>query len=225
MSAASRSIRCCSTSAPESPAPRSLPWLNTPTRATSSRICSCRCGTGGSSLRDRMPRRFYCRARWQTGDATQRDTGLRPRLRGSGWSRSRGNSRVRGETRTARGIVAQSRRRCDPAAVQHRLARGRPAGVERWTEPRKAPGWSPDSTNSWRNCRVPSGSSRASDPQDWVQLLAQAQERGVPFSGIVWGVSRRGSSDEPSAEFVARTETEIGSLVDVGAHACWRSRA
>ena len=36
-------------------------------------------------LRDRMPRRFYCRARWQHRRRRQRDAGLRPRFRGSGW--------------------------------------------------------------------------------------------------------------------------------------------
>ena len=35
----------------------------------STRICSCRCAMGRCVLRERMPRRFYCHARWQPSGA------------------------------------------------------------------------------------------------------------------------------------------------------------
>ena len=56
---------------------------------------------------------------------------------------------------------------------------------------------------------------RISDPEHWKQLLAQAQERGAPVSGIVWSVTGRPSSEESSAEFAARLENEIGNLLGV----------
>ena len=79
-------------------------------------------------LRERMPRRFYCRARWQTGSARQRNAGIRPRFRRSGRSPSGRNSRVRGEARAPRGVVARARRRCHPEPVHHRLAGDAAAG-------------------------------------------------------------------------------------------------
>ena len=71
----------------------------------------------------------------------QRDAGLRPRFRGSGWPPPGRNSRVHGETRAAGGVVARARRRCDPAAVHPRLARGAaPAVARRFRKRQAAPG-------------------------------------------------------------------------------------
>ena len=53
---------------------------------------------------------------------------------------------------------------------------------------------------------------RTTDPEHLGQLLAQAQERGVPFSGIVWR-SAGPSAEESSAESAARLETEIAHLL------------
>ena len=50
------------------------------------------------------------------------------------------------------------------------------------------------------------------DPEPLGQLLAQARERGVPFSGIVWR-STGPSAEESSAESAARLETEIAHLL------------
>lgn len=52
----------------------------------------------------------------------------------------------------------------------------------------------------------------AEDPEQWRQLLAQAQERGTPVSGIVWRSTATPSADESSAEFSARLETELANL-------------
>ena len=54
----------------------------------------------------------------------QRNPGLRPRFRRSGWPPPRRNSRVHRQTRASRGVVARARRRCHPAAVHPWLARG-----------------------------------------------------------------------------------------------------
>jgi acyl transferase domain-containing protein/NADPH:quinone reductase-like Zn-dependent oxidoreductase/acyl carrier protein len=53
---------------------------------------------------------------------------------------------------------------------------------------------------------------RIADPEPVGQLLAQAQERGMPFSGIVWRSTGR-SADESSAEAAERLEAEIAHLL------------
>jgi acyl transferase domain-containing protein/NADPH:quinone reductase-like Zn-dependent oxidoreductase/acyl carrier protein len=53
---------------------------------------------------------------------------------------------------------------------------------------------------------------RNTDPELLGQLLAQAHERGEPFAGIVWRSSEP-SAEESSAEAVARLETEIAHLL------------
>ena len=85
---------------------------------------------GQVTLREKMPRRFYCRARWHASaldsetqvfdlDFVDRD--------GRHLGR---DSRVHGQTRAARGVAARPRRRCHPAALHPRLARGAAAGIE-----------------------------------------------------------------------------------------------
>ena len=53
---------------------------------------------------------------------------------------------------------------------------------------------------------------RSMDPEPLGQLLAQAHERGVPFSGVVWR-STGPSAEESSADVAARLETEIANLL------------
>ncbi|HEV7583255.1 MAG TPA: SDR family NAD(P)-dependent oxidoreductase [Mycobacterium sp.] len=53
---------------------------------------------------------------------------------------------------------------------------------------------------------------RITDPEPVGQLLAQAQERGMPFSGIVWRSTGR-SADESSADAAERLEAEIAHLL------------
>ncbi|MGV0810959.1 type I polyketide synthase [Mycolicibacterium boenickei] len=53
---------------------------------------------------------------------------------------------------------------------------------------------------------------RKTDPELLGQVLAQAAERGLPFSGVVWRSSGPGA-DETSADGAARLETEIANLL------------
>ena len=53
---------------------------------------------------------------------------------------------------------------------------------------------------------------RASDSESLGQLLAEAQERGLPFSGVVWR-STGPSAEESTADAVARLETELTNLL------------
>ncbi|MBV8293042.1 MAG: SDR family NAD(P)-dependent oxidoreductase, partial [Mycobacterium sp.] len=55
---------------------------------------------------------------------------------------------------------------------------------------------------------------RTMDPELLGQLLAQSQERGVPISAIVWRSTGPGA-DESSAESAARLEAEIAQLLSV----------
>ena len=61
----------------------------------------------------------------------QRNPSLRSRFRRSGWPPPGRDSRVHGQTRAPRGVVARARRRCHPVAVYPRLARGAASAVER----------------------------------------------------------------------------------------------
>ena len=147
-----------------------------------------------------MPRRFYCRAKWHSQRRRQRNAGLRSRFRRPGWPPAGRNSRVHGETRAPGGVVARTRRRCHPAAVHPRLARGAAAGGER--RYRRCERHLADCRvrrTGGQCCLAASRSTGLPIRSPWEQLLAQAHERGVPVSGVVWrstaperrGVERR----------------------------------
>ncbi|GAB4596611.1 type I polyketide synthase [Mycobacterium avium subsp. hominissuis] len=53
---------------------------------------------------------------------------------------------------------------------------------------------------------------RNTDPESFGQLLARAEDRGGPVTGIVWRATQSGGR-ESSAESVARLETEIAGLL------------
>lgn len=53
---------------------------------------------------------------------------------------------------------------------------------------------------------------RNTDPESFGQLLARAEDRGGPVTGIVWRATQSGGQ-ESSAESVARLETEIAGLL------------
>ena len=53
---------------------------------------------------------------------------------------------------------------------------------------------------------------RTTNPEPLGQVLAQADERGMPFAGVVWRSAAPGT-DETSAEITARLEAEIAHLL------------
>ncbi len=61
----------------------------------------------------------------------RRDPGLRPRLRRSGWPSAGRDSRVHGQACPSGSVAARARRRCHPADVHRRLARGATVGQRR----------------------------------------------------------------------------------------------
>jgi acyl transferase domain-containing protein len=171
-------------------------------------------------LREPMPRRFYCRARWQRGglDSETQVFDL---------------DFVDRDGRALGGIREFTVKR----APREALLRGLGGDATRllytlgWHEV-PAPASSSDigaaenANGTWLivgfdelaadlpNCIR---SNETTDPGDWQQLLAQAQDRGAPISGIVWRSTGRPSADQSSAEFAARLETEILNLLS-GVH-------
>ncbi|UXA18377.1 type I polyketide synthase [Mycobacterium sp. SMC-4] len=53
---------------------------------------------------------------------------------------------------------------------------------------------------------------RSADSEPLGQVLAQAHEKGMPFAGVVWR-SKAASPDESSAELAARVEAEVAHLL------------
>ena len=170
---------------------------------------------GRVALRDRMPRRFYCRARWRTGDVdseTQvfeldfmdRDGGVLGGIREFTVKRAPREALLRSLGGDAtRLLYAISWRESAPPEASDGAEVGHGAWIVCGFDELAAE--LPGSIKSEPIC----------DPEHWVQLLAEAKELGNPVSGIVWSVTGRPSSEEPSAEFAARLEREIGNLLGV----------
>ena len=171
-------------------------------------------------LRERMPRRFYCRARWQTGglnsetqvfdlDFVDRD-GLQ-----LGGIREFTVKRAPREA-LLRGLGG------DATRLLHTLG---------WREvPRPANGdigAAKNAHGTWlvagfdelaavlQGCIRFNSTADPQDPEPLKQLFAQAQQRGAPISGIVWRGAGRPSPEESSAEFAARLQTGIAQLLNV----------
>jgi acyl transferase domain-containing protein/acyl carrier protein len=167
---------------------------------------------GQVALREKMPRRFYCRTRWHTSaldaetqvfdlDFVDRD------------GRSLGGIReftVKRAPREAllRGLGGDATRLLYTLGW-HEVTLP-PAGAE----PGNVSGTWLVAGFSELAADLPGCISfdRATDPELLGQLLVQAKERGVPFSGIVWR-STGPSADESSAESAARLEAEISQLL------------
>jgi acyl transferase domain-containing protein/acyl carrier protein len=173
---------------------------------------------GRVELREKMPRRFYCRAKWRTSglDSETQVFDL---------------DFVDRDGRRLGGIREFTVKR----APREALLRGLGGDTTRllytlgWHElplpaSSSAAGPAGNALGTWLiagfdelAAQLPGCISfdRTSNPVDQAplgQLLAQAQERGVPFSGIVWR-STGPSAEESGAESAARLETEIAHLL------------
>jgi acyl transferase domain-containing protein/acyl carrier protein len=167
---------------------------------------------GQVALREKMPRRFYCRARWHTSglDSETQVFDL---------------DFVDRDGRYLGGIREFTVKR----APREALLRGLGGDATRllytlgWHEV-PTPASSDDAGDAMGTwliagfdklaAELPGSISfdRITDPEPLEHLLAQAKERGMPFSGIVWR-SRGPSVDESSAESAARLEAEISQLL------------
>ncbi len=170
---------------------------------------------GRVELREKMPRRFYCRARWHTS-ALDSETQVFDL------------DFVDRDGRRLGGIGEFTVKR----APREALLRGLGGDVTRllytlgWHEvPPPAPSGAAESSASGIGTWLVAGFDelaaelpgcipfdRTVDPEPLGQLLVQAKERGLPFSGIVWR-STGPAVAESSAQSAARLETEIADLL------------
>ncbi|MGO9510380.1 MAG: SDR family NAD(P)-dependent oxidoreductase [Mycobacterium sp.] len=181
-------------------------------------------------VREHMPRRFYCRARWQTG-ARDSETQVFDLYFVDRDGRDLGGIRqfvVKRAPREAllRGLGG------DPTRILYTLGwREVPlpaSGDESW-----GAGPAENTAGTWviagfddlaadlPNCVQLSGTA---DPQHWQQLFAQAQERGAPVCGVVWRAGGQPSEEESSAEFAARLEADTANSLSA-VHALLASEA
>jgi acyl transferase domain-containing protein/acyl carrier protein len=167
---------------------------------------------GQVMLREKMPRRFYCRARWHTSELNSETQVFDLDF-------------VDRDGRQLGGIREFTVKR----APREALLRGLGGDATRllytlgWHEVPPPP--SSDDAASVNGTWLIAGFDelaatvpgcipfdRITDPEPLGQLLVQAQERGLPFSGVVW----RGTAPaagKSSADVAARLETEIANLL------------
>jgi acyl transferase domain-containing protein/acyl carrier protein len=167
---------------------------------------------GQVTLREKMPRRFYCRATWHTNalDAETQVFDL---------------DFVDRDGHRLGGIEEFTVKR----APREALLRGLGGDATRllytlgWHEvpPPAAGDSAPEITGTWliagfdELAAVVPGCipfDRASGPESLGQLLTQAQERGLPFSGVIWRAAGPGA-DGANLDVAARIETEIADLL------------
>ncbi|MDT5177181.1 MAG: hypothetical protein QOJ95_1379, partial [Mycobacterium sp.] len=165
---------------------------------------------GQVTLREKMPQRFYCRARWHEGpldnetqvfdiDYLDRDGKHLGGIREFTVKRAPREALLRGLGGDATRLLYTLGWHEVPVASEETAA---PSG--NWLVAgfdalaAEVPGCIPFDRNT--------------DPELLGQLLTQAHERGVGFSGVVWR-SGGPKADESSAESIARLETELANLL------------
>jgi NADPH:quinone reductase-like Zn-dependent oxidoreductase/acyl carrier protein len=167
---------------------------------------------GQVMLREKMPRRFYCRAKWHTSaldsetqvfdlDFVDRDGRHLGGIREFTVKRAPREALLRGlGGDTTRLLYTLGWHEVPPPAPSDGagIANGTwlIAGFDELAA--DVPGCIPF--------------DRTTDPEPLGQLLAQAHERGVPFSGVVWRATGP-SAEESSAGVATRLETEITNLL------------
>ena len=170
---------------------------------------------GQVELREKMPRRFYCRARWHTSgldsetqvfdlDFIDRDGSHLGGIREFTVKRAPREALLRGLGGDATRLLytlgwhelAEPASRPDTGAAGNAIGTWLIAGFDELAA--ELPGCISFDRNT--------------DAEPLGQLLAQAQERGMPFSGIVWRSTGPGG-DESSAGAAERLETDIAHLL------------
>ncbi len=167
---------------------------------------------GQVMLREKMPRRFYCRARWHKSDLdsetqvfdldfVDRDGRLLGGISEFTVKRAPREALLRGLGGDAtRLLYTVGWHEVPPPAPSDDAAIANGtwliAGFEELAA--KVPGCIPF--------------DQATDPEPLGQLLTQAAERGLPFSGVVWRCAAPGS-DESGTDIAARLENEISQLL------------
>jgi acyl transferase domain-containing protein len=170
---------------------------------------------GQVRLQDKMPRRFYCRARWHENaitnetqvfdlDFVDRDGRLLGGI---------SEFTVKRAPREAllRGLGGDSTRLLYTLGWQEAAA----PTVEVTDEARTAAGTWLIAGFDTLAADVPGAVTvtDATDEQSWQRAFAEAAERGAPVSGIVWRSSGHTSPDGSTTELIARLEAEVATLL------------
>ncbi|KQH77426.1 polyketide synthase [Mycobacterium gordonae] len=167
-------------------------------------------------LQERMPRRFYCRARWQPGDPDAETQAFDLDFVDRDGRRLGGirDFKVKRAPRAAllRGLGGDATRNLYSVSWREVAASAGAGGGAGGTFPTWLIAGFDRLAADVPGCLR---SSRTTDVESWTQFLAQAQERGVPVSGIVWGATARPGAEESSSEFNARLESEIDQLLNI----------
>ncbi len=167
---------------------------------------------GQVTLREKMPRRFYCRARWHSSELNSETQVFDLDF-------------VDRDGRQLGGIREFTVKR----APREALLRGLGGDATRllytlgWHEvpPPASSDGAAGANGTWLIAGFDELAAtmpgcipfdRAGDPELLGQLLVQAHDRGLPFAGVVWR-SAAPNADESSADVAARVETEIANLL------------
>ncbi len=166
---------------------------------------------GQVALREKMPRRFYCRAKWHRSELNSETQVFDLDF-------------VDRDGRHLGGIREFTVKR----APREALLRGLGGDATRllytlgWHEvPPPASDEAGEAAGTWLiagfgelAAEVPGciPLDRGVDPEPLGQVLTHAHERGLPFSGVVWR-SEAPNGEESSADVTARLETEIANLL------------
>ncbi|OBH02063.1 polyketide synthase [Mycobacterium sp. E2699] len=166
-------------------------------------------------LHDKMPRRFYCRARWQRGgldsetqafdlDFVDRDGHQLGEIRDFTVKRAPREALLRGLGGDAtRNLYTLGWEEVPAPTAGDAAGNGEATWLIAGFDELAA---------DVRGCVSLDG---APDAERWQRELAEAQERGAPVAGVVWRAPGRPDAEESSAEFAARLETEIDRLLTV----------
>lgn len=169
---------------------------------------------GRVMLRERMPRRFFCRAKWHGNaldnetqvfdlDFVDRDGRLLGGIREFTVKRAPREALLRGLGGDATRLLY--------TLGWHEVPPPPSDGDESISGTWLVAGFDELATELPGCLRV----DRNADAEQWRQLIAQAQDRGMPISGIVLRGSSGPAGEESSAEFAQRLQTEIGEVIDV----------
>ncbi len=164
-------------------------------------------------LRDRMPQRFYCHARWQSGGADSE-------------TQSFDLDFVDRDGRALGGIRQFTVKRAPRQALLRGLG-GDSTRLLYTVNWREVPLPEPENFAENANATWLIGGFEeladhlpgaiqvgvAPDPEQWKQLLAQAEQRSAPARGIVWRATGAPKTEETGAEFAARLEAAVAGLL------------
>jgi acyl transferase domain-containing protein/NADPH:quinone reductase-like Zn-dependent oxidoreductase/acyl carrier protein/short-subunit dehydrogenase len=168
-------------------------------------------------LREKMPKRFYCRARWQTGSAdsetqvfdldfVDRDGRQLGEIRDFAVKRAPREALLRG-------LGGDATRNLYTLGWQETSLPAESNGAGKGDGTWLIAGF--DELSAGLPGSISLDRTSLSDPESWKRPFAQAAERGAPISGIVWRSIGQPGAEESATEFAARLEIEIDQLLTI----------